>query len=32
MEHIFINTDHIDIIKYYPELCEGDLIAETYEK
>ena len=29
MEQIFTNTEqHIDIIKYYPELCKEDLIAE----
>ena len=30
MEQIFINTEQtIDIIKYYPELCKEDLIAES---
>ena len=29
MEQIFTNTEqYIDIIKYYPELCKEDLIAE----
>ena len=28
MEQMFTNTEkHIDIIKYYPELCKEDLIA-----
>ena len=30
MEQIFTNTEqNIDIIKYYPELCKEDLIAEN---
>ena len=35
MEQIFKNTEqNIDIIKYYPEVCKEDLIAEIicYEK